>query len=162
MDYKTAQSLVLLKGKPKKKKELPGKTAKTEKQRANLPSNSKEDALLDAIDQKNSIKKFLEFQDKVRSGLIDPSQLMSGMAPEMAVELLKLAFDGETEKIRLEAIKDVLDRSGYTKVQKLALAQLDASQPKAQLLAFIEGLSKKSGIIEIEDDKEDASDTETD
>jgi len=154
MDYKTAQSLVIQKAKPNKKKELPARTSRTEKQRANLSSNAKENALIDAIDQKNSIQKFLEFQEKVKSGLIDPGQLMSGMAPEMAIELLKLAFDGETEKIRLEAIKDVLDRAGYTKVQKVALAQLDASQPKAQLLAFIEGLSKKSGIIEIEDDKE--------
>lgn len=115
-----------------------------------------EDKLIDAIDNKNQIGRFLEFQEKVRKGLIDPGQLFTGMAPEVALELLKVALNGESERSRLEAMKDVLDRAGYGKINKHAIASVDPNSSKEALVSLILGAQKdleKSGV-EILDDED--------
>lgn len=112
-----------------------------------------ENAIVDAMDMKEVLVKHATWVNKLRAGHIDASQFLQGLAPDVAVELLGIAMRGESEKTRLEAIKDFLDRAGLSKVNKIAMASVDASQPKEQLIAMVMGLAGKSKAIEITEDE---------
>lgn len=120
------------------------------------PSNEKEDAIIDAIDQRDVIMKHASWISKLREGKIDVNQFFGSVAPDVAVELLNLAVNG-SEKARLAAVTDLLDRAGFSKVQKHALATVDASQSKEALLSLLLGSSKelKEEGIEVIDDRSD-------
>lgn len=117
--------------------------------------NHKEDAIAEAIDMKKTLITHADWITRLREGKIDTSQFIASMSPEVAVKLVDVAFNGESEKNRLAAMQDILDRAGHGKVNKHAIANVDPSQPKEQLLSLIMGLNKKSKAIEIEDDDED-------
>lgn len=122
--------------------------------------NSKEDSIIDAIDMRHTITKYTDWIERLRTGKIDVGQFFTSVSPDVAIQLLHTALDGESEKTRLAAITDLLDRAGHGKVNKHAIASVDPNQPKEQLLSLIMGLNKKSGTIEIEEDDKDQTQEE--
>lgn len=121
-------------------------------------TNTKEDAIVDAIDQKRFLEKHADWIVKLQEGKIDVSQFLSVLSPDIAIKLAEMAFGADSEKIRLEAQRDWLDRAGFVKVQKVAVANINPNEPKEQLVSLIEGLNKKQKdpVIEIvEDDTQD-------
>lgn len=114
--------------------------------------NSVEDRMADLIDNKDYFLKYQEQLLKLTSGKMDVAQFIKGLAPDVAIQLTKLALASDNEKIRLEAARDLLDRSGYGKVDKVAVATVDPSVPKEQLIAMINGLGKKTKTVEIVDE----------
>lgn len=123
-------------------------------------TNEKEDALIEAIDMRRTLIKHADWIEKVRTGQVDVPQFLNGLAPDVAVNLLDLALNGSSDKVRLAAIQDMLDRAGYSKVQKVAAAVVDANAPREQLIAMIAGLSSKTKEIEIVDDTDVDQDQE--
>jgi hypothetical protein len=114
--------------------------------------NHKEDAIIGAIDMKKTLSKHADWVEKLRAGQIDVSQFLSALSPDVAIELVDIALAGESEKNRLAAMQDILDRAGHGKINKHAIASVDPNQPKEQLISLIMGLNKKSKAIEIEED----------
>lgn len=115
--------------------------------------NSIEDRMVDAIDQKRFLTKYADWIEKLQNGEVDVATFIHGVSPDAAIKLVGLAMGHDsTDKIKLAALQDLLDRAGFGKVQKLAVANVDPSQPKAQLQAMLEGLARKTKAIEIVDD----------
>lgn len=112
-----------------------------------------EESLVSAIDDLEIIKKYQSLYDALSKDEIDPHAFLQGVSKDVAVKLVATALKGSSEKIRLEAQKDILDRAGYGKVQKIAVAQVDPKQPKEQLISLIAGLAHKTGALVIDDDE---------
>lgn len=125
--------------------------------RKQLAHRNKEEAeLVKMIDEKDAV---LSLNKEIRklSNTNDVQSFLTEISPTMAIELALLAKASDSEKIKLEAIKDILDRAGFGKVTKHAVARFDANSSKEQILAAIMGARKdlsKAGI-EIVDDDED-------
>lgn len=118
--------------------------------------NTKEDMLLEAIDQRRNIEKLIKMVESLESGKQDVIGALSDLSPSMLIQLAGMATNPkESSKVRLEAIKDWLDRAGFGKVNKHAIAPVDASTPREAVLALIAGKSKGADI-EIVDDSEDS------
>lgn len=118
--------------------------------------NSKEDSMLDSIDTIRMMQKHQAAIEKLSSREWTVEQFFNGVGPDIALELLKAAYLADSSKVRLDAIKDFLDRAGYTKVQKVAVANLDPNAPKEQLRAIAEGLIKKNANdVELVDDDDE-------
>lgn len=118
-------------------------------------TNYKEDSIIDAIDMRNVLMKYSDYVDKLKTGKIDVQSFLGSVAPHVAIEMLKLALEGESEKVRLTAGQDLMDRAGYTKVQKFVGAVVDPRASEAQLISMIEGINRKTKTIEIEEDDQD-------
>lgn len=118
--------------------------------------NHIEDNIAAAIDNKNTLLKIAGQLDKlVRTR--DVKGFIEDVAPETVVELVTIAHDARTPaKVRLQAIQDLLDRAGYGKVTKHAVARLDANASKDEIISAIYGTKKelKQVGIEIVDDDE--------
>jgi len=83
------------------------------------------------------------------------------ISPDLALQMAVLAMGSDNDKIKLEALKDLLDRSGHTKVTRHAVARFSATDSKEAIIANIMGNKKdleKVGI-EIVDDDEDIEET---
>lgn len=119
--------------------------------------NRAEDRLAIAIDQKNVISKHIDLLERLASTK-DVHDFLQGASPEMIAEIFILAKDPETPgKVKLEAARDILDRAGYTKVTKHAIARFDATTSKETIISSILGNAKilENAGIEIVDDDED-------
>lgn len=125
-------------------------------------TNHKENAMLDAIDQKRVIERYVDAIEKMQQGKLSPEQFMGKLAPDVLLQLLQIAVADPSSKMRLDAAKDFLDRAGLSAVKKMTLGvgQIDPNAPRAQLEAQIEGLARKTRAIEIEDDVFDVDDAE--
>lgn len=117
--------------------------------------NSTEDRLIAALDRKRAIERFMEWQEKLESKKTDVMGFFQALAPEVATDLVMMAFDPNvSEKVRLTAQQDILDRAGYGKVNKHAVAAVDETMPREAIYSIIESVSD---IIEIEDDEPEDS-----
>jgi hypothetical protein len=119
--------------------------------------NSKEDRMLELIDNRRALEKLVDWVDKLQNNKTDVNNFFGGLAPEAAIELAGIMFSTKVgDKVKLEAIKDFLDRAGYSKVQKHAVASVDTESSKEAILSLIAGKSGKIPDIEIIDDSEDS------
>jgi hypothetical protein len=103
------------------------------------------------IDHKDFLLKYQDHIEKLMSGKIDVPQFLKIISPDMMVRLGQLALTAKNEKTKLTAMQDILDRAGYSKVEKHAIANIDPSIPQEQLIAMLEGIGKKTGTIDVED-----------
>lgn len=124
---------------------------------ARLQTNYKEDAMLDALDMKRSLEKLVPIFEKLDKGHYDIGQALSGLTGPALKELTQLAFAGESEKVKLDAVKHILGLGGHVPVQKHVVGTVDASQSREALKAIIAGAQSdllEEGI-ELVDDRED-------
>lgn len=133
---------------------MPCKEGVRDKQ-PNRYENSKEDAIIGAIDLKRNIERYTKAVEDLRSGKKDVPQVIGEFSPDALFTLVEILSQG-SEKAKLAAAQDLLDRAGYSKVQKHALATVDANQSKEALLSLLMGANKDLAAegIEIEDDRE--------
>lgn len=119
--------------------------------------NGREDMMLSWIDQKRDVEKLIKLVESLQSGKQDVVGALQGLAPMALIELASILTDPkESSKVKIEAAKDVLDRAGFGKVQKHAVAAVDASTPREAILALISGKSKEIEIVDDDDDSEDS------
>lgn len=121
--------------------------------------NSTEDRWIDAIDEKKQIVKFMKYVDNLQQNKSDVQGFFQGLAPEAAISLMLMALSEKTsEKGKLDALKDILDRAGHGKVTKHAVAALDPTMSKEAILSILMGADKdlkSAGVEIIDDDTED-------
>lgn len=148
--------------KPRKKKDTNQSlktTARAGKEKSSQPVNRQEHAIITAIDNFGAIKKYEKLLVKLATTK-DVNGFLQDIAPNIAAEMLMLATGDAPEKIKLEAFKDILDRAGYGKVTKHAVARFDASSSKDAIISSILGAKKDLGKvgIEIVDDDDEETD----
>ena len=115
-----------------------------------------ENHIAEMIDQKDALLR-LKGQIARLAKTKDVQSFIQDISPELAVEMSVIALSGESEKARLDALKDLLDRAGFGKVQKHAVARIDAKDSKEAIIAHIMGSKnelKKQGIEIVEDDED--------
>jgi hypothetical protein len=127
---------------------------------SNNGDNFKEEYVTNAIDVKDTVMKYASFIQKLEENKIDVSGFLSKVSPDAIVKILSLMNSG-SEKVQLDAAKDILDRAGHSKVNKVAMAgTLDPQASKAELISTVLGLSKKTGELDIVEDDEASADEE--
>jgi len=105
-----------------------------------------EDEVLDSIDLSRAKAKMLdqlfpklaEYYEKA-----DVDQFFNDISNVAAFEELNLLLNSRSEKVKLEAIKDILDRSGFAPVKKSAQVRADVkvdSLKEKELDSLIRGL----------------------
>ena len=130
---------------------------KTQHSAEKYGKNNKEDMMLELIDQKRNLEKIVKMVETLENGKQDVMGALQDMSPQMLIELASMAFNQkESSKVRLEAVKDWLDRAGFGKVNKHAIAPVDASTPRDAILALITGKSKGADVEIVDDDTEDS------
>jgi len=145
---------------PQGKTRVHGHTIRSKEDQTKYGSNYKEDAMIDAIDMLDELKKVAKMMEDLRNNKTDVQNFFQGIAPEAAIELVKIMNDPTAQaKIRLEAAKDLLNRAGYAPVNKHAVASFDADTPREAIMSYIKGAEKDIPELEIiEDDEEDTED----
>lgn len=109
------------------------------------------------IDNAHSLlqmKSHIEKLSKTR----DVQGFIQDVSPEAVVELAALAMSSDNEKVKMDALRDLLDRAGFGKVQKHAVARVDAKDSKEAIIAHIMGAKKaleKNGIEIVDEEDED-------
>jgi len=117
--------------------------------------NIKEDYMVDAVHSRATIMKYQELFDKLSRNRIDINGALQKLSADALLKIMDVMIQGTNDKVQLEAAKELLDRAGYSKVNKVAVAgTLDANASKDELMATILGLSKSTGELEIVDDEE--------
>jgi hypothetical protein len=124
---------------------------------ARLQSNYKEDAMLDALDLKRQLEKLVPIFEKLDRGHFDIGQALTAISGPALKQLVELGFSGDSDKVKLDAVKHLLGLGGHVPVQKHLVGAVDATQSKEALKAMIAGASTDLAAegIEIVDDRED-------
>lgn len=118
--------------------------------------NSYEDMMITAMDHKSTIIRYAKWLERLQRGAVDVNTFMNKVSPDLVIELLNIATGSTDKKVKLDAIKDFLDRAGYAKVNKVAIAgSIDSNASKEELVNTILGLAPKANIEIVDDDKED-------
>lgn len=157
MDRNQAQRMAMaMMRKKSKKKDTASELDKT--------INNSETRIAMAVDFHEDLNKHNKLLQKL-ADTKDVTGFLQDAAPLVASEMLLMALKSESEKIKLEASKDFLDRAGYKPVTKHAVARFDASSSKEEILSTIMGSKKdlnKVGIeiIDDEDNEETTGDSD--
>jgi hypothetical protein len=85
-----------------------------------------------------------EFAEAEAQRPTDPTRLMLSEASETAAKTLKHAMDDENPMVRVSAAKDILDRTGYAKEDKIKAKVL--VEPSQSLLDVIERISREKNV----------------
>lgn len=117
-------------------------------------SNRAEDALIASMDKRDAMLKVSASIKSLQDHKLDFAGVLKNLTPEFTLEIINIALTEESAKVRLDALKSLLEMAGHGAVKKTANvhALVDASQPKEQLISLIQGLSKKTKALEIDDE----------
>lgn len=120
--------------------------------------NSISDAMVTAIDNRETLGRHeRHIQRLQKTG--DVHAFFQDIAPSLALEMMMIATNSESEKLKVEALRDLMDRAGYGKVTKHAVARFDASESKDAIISSILGAKKDLGKMGIEIVDEDNEET---
>ncbi len=122
-----------------------------------LTDSTIEDDMIAAVDFRKEMGTMRTILAKLVEDKYDPTSFFQGISKYAAAELASVAFTGEKEKNRLDALKHLLSLGGHTATQKHEISRMDPATPKEALLAHIMGGRKDLAEegIEIVDDSED-------
>lgn len=121
--------------------------------------NHIEDRIATALDHHKELKKYADLLERLEKTR-DVQGFIQDIAPEVAASMLLMMANPSTPaKVKVEMMKDMLDRAGFGKVTKHAVARFDASTSKDAIISSILGSKKDLGKvgIEITDDEEDTN-----
>lgn len=111
-------------------------------------SNS-EDRLIHLIQSKGTIERYMHLVEKMEKGALDVNGYFKHAAVDAAINLTDLMHFGDSDKVRLEATKDILDRAGFNKTSKIAVAgsfHVDHDTSKMELVNLILSSARRAGI----------------
>lgn len=151
--------------KPRKRKEVIADN-RIVQSRAENPSgyhntNHIEHRIAQALDHKEELKRYAKLLEKL-ANTKDVNGFFQDIAPETAAAmLLQMTNPNTPAKVRAEISKDILDRAGYGKVTKHAVARFDASASKEEIISRIIGSKKDLGKVGIEITDDDNEESES-
>ncbi len=114
-----------------------------------------EDDMIAAIDFRKGVDKMRPLLEKLVEDKFDPTSFFGAVSKYAAAELSSIAFTGEKEKNRLDALKHLLSLGGHTPTQKHEIGRIDSSTEKEALMSIIRGAQKDlltEGIEFVDDD----------
>jgi hypothetical protein len=85
-----------------------------------------------------------EFQEAEAQRPSDPTRIVLSEASEAAAQTLKFAMNDENPLVRVSAAKDILDRTGYAKEDKIKAKVL--VEPSQSLIDVIERIVKEKNV----------------
>lgn len=90
--------------------------------------------------EKDLASAFVEAEAERGSNSVDSTRILLGETAEIAARTLKGALDDENATVRVTAAKDILDRTGYAKEDKLkARITVEPSQSLVDVISRIVG-----------------------
>lgn len=116
-----------------------------------------EDNMIEAIDFRRGLERLQPILEKLVEDKFDPTSFFGAVSKFAAAELASVAFTGEKEKNRLDALKHLLALGGHTATQKHEISRVDPNTEKEALISIVRGARKDllAEGIEIVDDSED-------
>lgn len=131
----------------------------------NRGHGANESNLVNAIDDLRLLEAYRESFKKLSKGTMDLPSFLQQLAPDMIKGLLLTAADEKTTpKLRTQIQQDILDRSGFGKINKAVniTASVDPTTTKRELVNLILTKAKKAGIKTQRKEYEQDSDTTID
>lgn len=115
-----------------------------------------EDDMIAAIDFRKEIVRMRPILEKLLDDKFDPTAFFGQVSKFAAAELTSMAFTGEKEKNRLDALKHLLALGGHTATQKHEISRVDPNTEKEALISIVRGAKKDllAEGIEIVDDQD--------
>jgi hypothetical protein len=113
-----------------------------------------EDRLIQLIEAKGTIKRYMAVTDKIADGTLGVPDFFKKAALDAAIVLADIMLYGENDKVKLEAARDILDRAGHGKTQKVAVSghmTVDHDTSKLELMNLILASARRAGI-KVKDD----------
>lgn len=114
-----------------------------------------ESHLISMIERADAIRWMQKQMGKAKKGTLDVPQCLNALSMRAVLEVGHLLTAEETpDKLRFEVAKDVMDRAGHGKTQKIAVGHMhiDPQATKTELINMIMSSAKSAGI----DTKEEA------
>jgi len=108
----------------------------------------RESWLLNAIEKADTIRKFRKQILDIEKGTLDMPGFLQSLSRQAIMEIAFAMVGSEDEKMRFQAAKDILDRAGYGKMQKIAVAHahVDPATTRQELVNMIMTSAKRAGI----------------
>lgn len=121
------------------------------KEKADLPiKKESQDHIAYAIDNIAVLNKFKRQVERLCK-TNDVQAFIQDLAPQMAIEVVTMISDPDLPaKVKADLLKDFMDRAGYGKVTKHAVARFNASDSKDAIISSILGAKKDLGKMGIE------------
>ena len=116
---------------------------------ASHTANRQEDRLIRLIEAKKTIERYGALLERIEKGSMDVTGFFKAVSPDAALMLTDLMHSGESDKVRLEATKEVLDRGGFGKTQKIQVhGQLgvDHDTSKMELINMILSSARRAKL----------------
>lgn len=123
----------------KDRHELPAPDYGVQNQNLRTKADIMENRLIRMLDTKRTLEKYDKLFTRMAEGSADAPAVFKEMANDAILVVGDLMLHSTNEKIQLEAAKDVLDRAGYNKTNKLAIAHATISHEtsRAELINII-------------------------
>lgn len=112
-------------------------------------SGSHESRLLALIDKADTIKRYQKDIKRMVSGSLDPAGFLKAASIDAAIHVVDIMTHGDTDRVRLDACQDILDRGGYgatTKHQVTGNVKVDHDTSKAELVNIVLSMAKQVGF----------------
>jgi hypothetical protein len=111
--------------------------------------------LIQLIESKDTIQRYEKLVERIAKGTLDVPGFIKEVSLDAAVQVADMMYSGENDKVRLEAAKDILDRAGYNKTAKIAIAghlNVDHDTSKLELVNLILSSARRAGLKVKDDD----------
>ncbi len=112
-------------------------------------AEAQEDRLIALIEAKGTIERYEQHLKKMQKGTLDVTGFMKAASIDASIQMADLMFYGDTDKVRLEAAKEILDRAGYGKTQKVSVSgnvHVDHDTSKLELINMIVSSARRAGL----------------
>jgi len=93
-------------------------------------------------------KGFVEAESEKISRSADPTRIALSESAEVAARTLRHALDDENPTIRVSAAKDILDRTGYAKEDKIKAKVL--VEPSQSLIDVLSRVTKEASVATVD------------
>jgi hypothetical protein len=124
---------------------------------ANIQTNPRPDAaeqrMVRMISRVRQFKEYETYFEKLRKGTLDVPGFMQEMTHEALMVLME-TMRSEDERLAYDAARDVLDRAGHSKTQKIAVGHVhvDHNTSKRELINLIMTSARRAGM-EVKDEE---------
>jgi hypothetical protein len=108
-----------------------------------------ESRLLDLIDKADTIRRYDKDIKRMIAGSLDPVGFFKAASVDAAIHIVDMMTHGDSDRVRMDACKDVLDRGGYgatTKHQVTGNVKVDHDTSKAELVNIVMTMAKQVGF----------------
>jgi hypothetical protein len=112
-------------------------------------ASRQEDRLIQLIEAKGTIERYETLLKKISDGSKGVPDFFKAATIDALVVTADIMLYGDSDKVRLEASKDILDRAGHNKTQKVSLSgsvQVDHDTSKMELINLIISSARRAGL----------------